>query len=122
MTAACVQGERQGCQKQRSCFSADYPSMSNRGTCGTRSQFLIKKTPLGLFRRLQKTKRREKNPAKQVPHCAPRYLPMGQKEKPCRATYADAHGACQAADALGSELASMAWPLGPNDCHPKTPR
>lgn len=61
MISACVQGERQGCRKQRSCFSADYPSMNNRGTYEMYSQFLIKKTPLGLFRKLQKTKRKEKN-------------------------------------------------------------
>lgn len=123
MTSACVEGERQGYRKQRSCFSADYPSMNNRGTYGMQSQFLIKKLPLVLFRMHQKTKweKEKKTRAKQVPCWAPRYMTTCQKEKPSRATYADAHRACQGADALGSKSSTI-WPLGFYDCHQKMQR
>ena len=43
--------------------------MNNRRTYGMYSQFLIKKTPLGLFRKLQKPKRKEKNSKAGPPLC-----------------------------------------------------
>lgn len=110
MTSACAQGEGRGCRKQRSCCSVVSLCLNNRGTRGMYRQFLIKKTPLSLLRKFQETKKDLKKPAKQVPHCVPQVYVTAR-----RATHADVPGACQGVDALGSESASLAWPLRPSD-------
>lgn len=109
MTSACVQRET-GVPETKILLQCSFPQPEQQSDTWDVQTTPYKENASRFIQEAPGNQKGIKNPAKQVPHCVPQVHVTAR-----RATQADVQGACQGADALGSESASLAWPLGPSD-------